>query len=357
MKRIIVTNLFRSKEILIRTRTVTILYLFAFSILFLGNGCSGKKDQQTKMILSFYLDDTSPVNVSPQAFKTFLEFCDSHGVKGESSVVLGYDGVSLSQDPDSIEKVYLELAANAYSMGIDAHMEIMTHHELYNFEKGHINESGIHEGLWLHEPDVGVEEYQRYFENILNEGDKSGIKFTGLTWPGCGCDACTKRYGELREAGPLKINSAVWEALLNLAKQGKFNGRVLPSFYESSETDYGIFKKASEGEYGVYDLMPNAGDHFGIWDNAIEHVDPDYYITEDGTSGIIVKHLEEKAPYCMWYMHWQGLNPENGVGWEAFEIVVERIEKHLSDKVVWMRPSDIVTKYHDAGGWDFVNDI
>jgi len=139
--------------------------------------------------------------------------------------------------------------------------------------------------------------------------------------------------------------------LLILTKEGKFHGRVIPSFYESSETDYGVFKKAADGDFGVYDLMPNAGDHFGIWENSMDHVDPDYYITEDGTSGIIIKHLNENAPYCMWYMHWQGLNPENGVGWNAFKTVNERIEKHLGNQVVWMRPSEIVTKYHDAGGW------
>ena len=110
-------------------------------------------------------------------------------------------------------------------------------------------------------------------------------------------------------------------------------------------------QKASDGEYAVYDLMPNAEDHMGIWENSTDWVDPDYYITEDGKSGIIVKHLEEGAPYCIWYMHWQGLNPESGVGWPAFKTVVERIEEYLGDRVVWMRPSDIVTTYHQAGGW------
>ena len=103
--------------------------------------------------------------------------------------------------------------------------------------------------------------------------------------------------------------------------------------------------------------MPNAEDHMGIWENAAEHVDTDYYISEDGTSGIIIRHLHEGAPYCLWYMHWQGLNPENGLGWAAFKTVTERIEKHLKDQVVWMRPSDMVTKYHDHGGWGFVEGV
>jgi hypothetical protein len=233
-------------------------------------------------------------------------------------------------------------------------MEIMTHQELFDFDAGKIREDGIHEGLWLHEPAVTEEEYHQYFTNILDDGKQAGFKYTGLTWPGCGCEACTKRYAELREAGPLKFNPAVFMALLDLAKQERFRTKVIPIFYESSETDYGVFQKAADGEYGVYDLMPNAGDQMGIWENTTDRVDPDYYITEDGKSGIIVKHLEEGAPYCMWYMHWQGLNPEKGVGWEAFKTVIDRIEKNLAGKVAWMRPSDIVTQYHNAGGWGFI---
>ena len=37
----------------------------------------------------------------------------------------------------------------------------------------------------------------------------------------------------------------MWKALLNLAKQGKFRGRTVPCFFGSSETDYGIHRKAA----------------------------------------------------------------------------------------------------------------
>ncbi len=316
------------------------------------SGCfGGKESQDRKMILSFYLDDTSPAIASPQALKTFLEYCEANGVKGESTVVLGYDGESMANNPDSLERRFLAYAARSYESGIDTHMEIMTHHELFDFEAGKMKDKGIHEGLWLHEPAVTKEIYHSYFSHILDHGDQAGIRFTGFTWPGCGCEACSTRYGELREEGPLKFNPAVFDALLDLVRANKFRTRVIPIFYESSETDYDIHLKAEAGEYAVYDLMPNAEDKFGIWENSMEWVDPDYYISEDGKSGIIVNHLKEEAPYCIWYMHWQGLNPENGVGWEAFKTVVERIHQHLGDRIVWMRPSDIVQNYHDSGGW------
>jgi len=328
-------------------------WLLPLMLLFLVECTDKKETKEKKMILSFYLDDTSPGIAGPEALKTFLDYCKANGVKGESTVVLGYDGESMAVDPDSLEIRFLEYASKSYESGIDTHMEIMTHHELFDFEAGKMNEDGIHEGLWLHEPEVAEETYRSYFANILDHGKQAGIAFTGFTWPGCGCDACSTRYAEFREQGPLKFNPAVYEALLEVTRQGKFRTSVIPIFYESSETDYKIMQKAADGEYAVYDLMPNAEDRFGIWDNTMDMVDPDYYISEDGKSGIIVKHLEEGAPYCMWYMHWQGLNPESGVGWEAFMTVVERVNRHLADRVVWMRPSDIVEKYHAAGGWGF----
>jgi hypothetical protein len=321
-----------------------------------GISCKQEK-KRSKMILSYYLDDTNPQIVSAEAFRQFTDYCSENGIKGESSFIPGYNGKSIISEHDQNQADYLEYVKEAWSKGIDSHMEIMTHNTLFNFETGTKNESGIHEGLWLHEPGVTTEEYLKYFRNIINEAEKAGVKYTGLTWPGCGCEACTKRYAELKESGPLKITQSAFEALLTLAREDRFRNRVLPIFYEASETEYGIHKRIADGRYGVYDLMPNAMDHFGIWENSPARVNPDYYITEDGKSGIIVKHLENNAPYCMWYMHWQGLNPEKGVGWEAFKTVTGRIKKHLSDKAIWMRPSDIVTSYHDAGGWGFTNDL
>jgi hypothetical protein len=316
-----------------------------------------KRKKRNKMILTFYMDDTNPEIVKAETFKYFLDYCAGFGIKGESSVILGYNGSSIINDTLDNHKLYVWQAKQAWEKGIDSHMEIMTHNTLFDFKSGKKKEEGIHEGLWLHEPAVTVAEYQAYFASIIAEGEKAGIRFTGLTWPGCSCEACTKRYAELKKSGPLHINQAAFDALLNLSKDGKFRGRVLPVFYESNETDYGIFRRAADGNYGVYDLMPNCEDHFGIWENSQDHVDPDYYITEDGKSGIIIRHYEDNAPYCMWYMHWQGVNPEKGKGWKAFQTVNDRIRKYLEDKVIWMRPSDVATAYHDAGGWSFTGNL
>jgi len=315
------------------------------------------KVRTNKTILSFYCDDTGPYVAGAKAFEIFLNYCAENGIAGESSVILGASGKSMSRNPTDEERLYLRQARRAFECGIDTHMEIMTHHGLFDFEQNCIPNDVVHEGLWLHEPQVTVEEYEDYFANIIAEGERAGIQFTGLTWPGCGCDDCTRRYAELRADGVTEPNPQVWQALLNLAKQGKFRSQTVPCFFGSSETDYNAHLKARQDEHGIYDLMPNAMDNFGIWENDLTRVKPDYYITPDGESGIIVDHIRKGAPYCIWYSHWQGLNPVNGVGWRAFTTVVERIHKHLRDHVIWMRPSEITDRYHATGGWDFLDGI
>ena len=310
-----------------------------------------------KTILSFYCDDTSPHVVGAKAFETFLDYCAEQKIAGESSAILGGGGHSMARDPSAEERAFLKQVARAWDCGIGTHMEVMTHGGLFDFEVNRAPEVAVHEGLWLHEPAVAQSEYERYFRSIIAEGDRAGIRFTGFTWPGCGCDPCTRRYAELNANGPAAPNPAIWKALLALAQEGKFRGPTVPCFFGSDEKKGAIHRKAAGGGCGVYDLMPNAADKFGIWENNPERVDPDYYITADGKSGILVRHVQAGAPYAIWYAHWQGLNPANGAGWKAFTTVVKRIRKHLADRVVWMRPSDITDRYQKAGGWGFVDEM
>jgi hypothetical protein len=320
-------------------------------------GLAGESDKPRarKTLLSFYCDDTGPYVAGADAFRIFLDYCAEQGLAGESSCILGMNGRSMSRKPNEEESAYLKQVARAWECGIDTHMELMTHSGLFDFDANRPIDGAVHEGLWLHEPEVSVEQYERYFLNIITEGQRAGIRLTGLTWPGCGCDACKQRYTALRATGHTKPNPAAWKALLNLARQGKFRGRTVPCFFGSSETDYGIHQKDAGGKHAVYDLMPNARDCFGIWENNPKRVDPDYYITADGKAGIVVRHVQAGAPYCIWYAHWQGLNPVKGIGWQAFTTVVERIRKHLGDRVVWMRPSEITDRHQAAGGWSFID--
>lgn len=296
-----------------------------------------------KTVLSFYCDDTSPYVAGADAFRTFLDFVKSEGIAGESSVILGIGAEAhglLSRPATDNERAYIEQVQRAFECGVDTHMELMTHGGLYDFERDCVPQDAIHEGLWLHEPEVPVEAYESYFGHVIQEGEKIGVRFTGVTRPGCSCDACTRRYRELRDSGVTHVNPNAWQALLNLARRGKFRGRTVPCFVHPDEEHYGARLTAADGDYGVYDLIANAGDRFGIWENDPARVNADYYISADGKSGRIVELVRAGAPYCIFYAHWQGLNPATGVGWQAFKQVVGRVRQFLGDQVVWMRPSE-----------------
>ena len=51
------------------------------------------KARTGKTILSFYCDDTGPYTAGAEAFESFLDYCTKHGIAGESSVILGANGV------------------------------------------------------------------------------------------------------------------------------------------------------------------------------------------------------------------------------------------------------------------------
>jgi hypothetical protein len=295
-----------------------------------------------KTVLSFYVDDTNPYIAPPEAFKTFLDFVSAEGAAGESSVILGYDwaGHGHLQTPGlANQDTYIEQVQRAYGCGIDSHCELYTHFGRFDFHENRMPADAIHEGLWLYEPAVTLAEYESYFGSILAAGERLGMRFTGLTWPGCGCPACNQRYQELREAGVDDPNPAVWQALLNLAKAGRFRGRSVPCFFGGELELAQAHQTAGDQQYGVFTLPPNAGDRFGTWLNDPHQVDADYYITADGQSGRLVDLVRAQVPYALFYTHWQGLNPVNGVGWEAFTQVIRRVQRHLRDRVVWMRPS------------------
>jgi hypothetical protein len=309
-----------------------------------------RQSSPVKTVLSFYVDDTNPYIAGVQAFKDFLDFVAAEGIAGESSVILGFDWEDhglLSRPTTDEQRAYIEQLHRAYQCGIDSHMELMTHGGLLDFRTGRAPAGTEHEGIWLYEPHVSVEEYESYFGHIVEEGERIGVRFTGVTWPGCSCAICDRRFGELFKGGPHIENPNLWKALLNLAKQRKFRGPTVPCFILGGSEEHPLKLMAGDGPFGVYDLYPNAGDYFGIWENNPARVNADYYITANGESGRMVEKILTGAPRCVFYTHWQGVNPGNGVGWKAFQQVVYRIRKYYDNRVVWMRPSALTNLHHN----------
>lgn len=299
-----------------------------------------------KTVLTFYIDDTTPFCAPAGAFETFLNYARDEGIAGESSAILGmsWSEHGLTSEPRSAnEEAYIRQLQRAFACGIDTHFELMTHQGRFDFAARREPQDAIHEGLWLYEPEVSAAEYEAYFGAILAEGERIGVKFTGMTWPGCGCDACSQRYGDLRAAGVSEPNPNVWQALLALAAAGRFRSRTVPCFFGGAleVAEARCMARSGSGAAGaaVYDLPPNADDRMALWLNEARYADLDYYISADGQRGRLVELVRGGAPYVLFFGHWQGVNPANGLGWPVFTGLVERVQRHLKDEVVWMRPS------------------
>ena len=44
---------------------------------------------------------------------------------------------------------------------------------------------------------------------------------------------------------------------------------------------------------------------------------------------------------ALFHMHWQGLNPQTGLGWEPFQQMIDRLTSRYGDRIVWQKPSEI----------------
>ena len=120
--------------------------------------CGSQSAPRTKTILSFYCDDTSPYAAGAEAFGAFLDFCAEQQIAGEASCILGMGGHSMVRHPDEQEQIFLRHVQRAWQSGIGTHMELMTHHGRFDFQGNRDPEGAVHEGLWLHEPEVSREQ-------------------------------------------------------------------------------------------------------------------------------------------------------------------------------------------------------
>lgn len=304
-----------------------------------------------RAMTAFIVDDVHGQDPeSAAAFRAFRDACADRGLRGECSLILGLKrdagGAPLPLMPD-----YIRDAREADDKKIfDAYMEIMTHGFLFDFGNGCIAADGPHEGVWLLDETVVPEAYQEYFRNIVGMARQFDLKVNGLTIPGCGCAACVA-HKKSRRIAPLTaahLNPGVAQALLGLAAKNQLATPVAGTFMgtvKSGPADAMVL--AENGPYAVYDLPPGvAGDHLGRWDNDRKYVDVDQYLNADGDGGRLAELIAQDTRTLIYYGHWQGLRPDQGVGFQPFLEVARRLSVFYAERIEWMRPSAIAAYTH-----------
>jgi len=292
--------------------------------------------QIDKTFVSFYLDDVGPYvsefskeeksmhPVPVSALEGFAEFVKEHSLAGAVSVIPGLNCL-LTRPKNDVERGYAEFVSQLSRYNLDAHMEIMTHGYLFNFEEMKPRED-ISEIEWLDDYSIPLEEYFQYFRNTIEIGRELGVTYTGLTTPGTHAD----------------MNPNVWKALAKLADEGEFPNPAVPVFAIIDESS-SILKpilKARSGRGASYDIPSALQDYLASWRNSPSWIDVDRYLTPQG-KGRIASLIQNGSPVVIFHMHWQGVNPATGLRWPAFQEVIRRLNDQFSNRIIWKRPSEI----------------
>ncbi|KYH41317.1 MAG: putative secreted protein [Candidatus Bathyarchaeota archaeon B26-1] len=286
--------------------------------------------------VSFYLDDVGPYvtefskegkpmhPVPVSALEEFAEFVKEQGLAGAVSVIPGLNCL-LTEPKNDLERDYAKFVGRLSTYNLDAHMEIMTHGPLFNFDEMKPIE-GTSEAEWLDDPNVPLEEYLRYFRNTIRVGRKLGVTYTGLSTPG---------------THP-KMNPNVWKALARLADEGEFPNPAVPVFAVIDESPPVMrpVLVARSGRGASYDMPSGVWDYIASWRNSPDWIDVDRYLTPQG-KGRMADLIRNGSPTAIFHMHWQGLNPATGLGWPAFQELIRRLNDQFGDRIVWKRPSEI----------------
>ncbi|NPV08277.1 MAG: hypothetical protein HPY83_10010 [Anaerolineae bacterium] len=292
--------------------------------------------------VSFFLDDVAPyaaglkdgsgrpLPVDGEALRNFLDYVRETKIAGAVSVIPGMFGL-LSRSTDPHERGFAAVLPELVRYPVDPHMEIMTHDRLFDFGLGTVREDGPTEMEWLDDHSISVDEYRDYFRGTIAARRDLGVTYAGMTTPGTHPN----------------MNPNVWQALLDVVEEGGFGREAVAVFavVEPELPQSAARLMASRGRYRVFDLPSATQDFLARWVNSPELIEVDYYLTPEG-EGRLADLIRSGSPTAVMHMHWQGVNPQHGVGWRPFQQVIERLNSVYSDRIRWRRPSEIVA---DAG--------
>lgn len=276
-------------------------------------------------------DEVCPVDAS--ALKDFLDYVKDKQIACAISVIPGWAGALLTKPKNDHEQRFAEALATIKDYPVDAHMEIMTHSQLFDFSTMTFR-SDRTEMEWLDDHNVSVQEYRDYFLNTIKVGRELGVCYSGLSTPGTHPD----------------MNPNVWTALLDLAEAGEFPNYAVPVFatIEEGPDTFSPRAIAKRDKFAVYDMPSGVWDHFASWRNSPDWMSVDHYLNPEG-NGHLAAIIKAGSPMALFHAHWQGLNPQTGLGWKTFQDMIDRLMKIYGDRIIWQRPSEIAQQIGDDG--------
>ncbi len=267
----------------------------------------------------------------------FAHWVSSAEIKGKISVVpypagLGRVDRSLTGFPREMVKDFVSTFRSEVTPKFDICPELLTHTRALSLKTGKLM-NGISEHDWSQKQDSRT--LTKYIEFAFRILSNAGLKPTGVTSP---CN-----FG-------LYVEGEYAKAILEAAKKVlglKVVWYFLQVDLESRNVDHRVmYLNRDEGE-AVVSLVGSMNDPFrssqitdldyASW--ARETIDP--ILTKDGKEGRIASQVQ-CGSYITIMTHWQSLYSNGSrYGLRGIDELVTRINLNLSDKILWMRCSEI----------------
>jgi len=274
-------------------------------------------------------------NVPNSFLNKFCDVIEKYGIRGKYSVVPmpggrgdivnGIPGFDKAEVDEWISTVASRIAKN-----FSICPEILTHAKAANLADGSLLD--MNENVWARTQTA--ETLTPYIARSLELLKQAGLEATGVTSPwdfGIGVEEeYVKAISEAFDRVYSKKDC--WYFLRGL--------RNVP--------DARPWVALNSDGHRVVSVPATADDHFwqtmdttDVSDEYVSHI-ADLLITEDGTAGQVIDLINRNS-WPILIAHWQSLFSNGaGTGLRALEEVARRIEKNLSDRVVWMSSEEIM---------------
>ncbi|HVX45436.1 MAG TPA: hypothetical protein VHC49_16205 [Mycobacteriales bacterium] len=269
------------------------------------------------------------------------EFCavtERHGISGKFSIVpmpagLGDVARGIDGHPAEETRTWIDTARTRLGPRFDFCPEMLTHDFAVNLDDGSMRPET--ELDWSREQDVRA--LTPYLTKALQLLKDAGVEATGVTSPWTFADQVEAEY----QQAIIAAQQAVWGRRLSWYFLHAFSDRPSARPYIARVESAGALVSivANIDDYFWASLYRSQGDPDAI---AVEIAD--HYLTDDGRDGDILRVLDSGG-WPTIVTHWQCLYGNGSqAGLRALDLLGERINRLIGDRVQWSTCSDLVER-------------
>ena len=279
-----------------------------------------------------------PREIPDDFVKEFLDWCDSHGVKGKYSMVpypacTGWLNRFIPGWTKSELEASIRLVRERAQPNWDIHPEMISHTRVINIKTGQPYPKATPEFMenWEWSQTRSADELGEYIAYALDVLKGADLYCEGVTTPGGFAHRNIPNLAKGTQTAMQEVYGVNVAHFFRdvITEPGK---SVQPQIFHAQDLD------TDHASCSVH-IIACTGDWFGGWDG-LTPGDADRFITADLSQGRMVEVIEQEEP-AIFICHWPGIyyNGEK-LGFDIFKTVVTRLEEKY-DHLIWMKLSEI----------------